>query len=124
MVVEDIPCAGLPKEVKVEDTPYEEQKAICLKKIKELNEKKSSTTFYIYNQPDAKLIKELEDKKYYVRYSLNYDKGEYKCLITITNPSFIKEGENEFEQIFEELGGSFGIDKDSITKLINTFCQK
>jgi hypothetical protein len=119
MADDEIPCADFKEEPKeeVKLTPYEEQKKLCLKEIKKLNEFKSSVSFVFYQNPDDKLIKELEEKKYHVKYNLYYDK-KYTCSMTITNPKFVKEGDNNVNEMIKDFSVSLGGDGE---KLIGAF---
>ena len=90
---------------------YEIQKTSCLEKIKDmLKESKPSCLLNFNNPLESKLLFELEEKGYIIKFTLTYNKS-YNCKLTIVNPnvkqtnpeeeltnlisSFLKTGNND-----------------------------
>jgi len=90
---------------------YEIQKTSCLEKIKDMLKESKPCCLLNFNNPlESKLLFELEEKGYIIKFTLTYNKS-YNCKLTIVNPnvkqtnpeeeltnlisSFLKTGNND-----------------------------
>lgn len=119
--MEDIPSAmtsvmtSVMATVNSTQSTYEKQKSLCLEKIKDMLKESKAKCFLEFKNPiETKLLKELEEKGYIIKFTLSYDKV-YNCKLTILNPN-IKQ--NSPEEELTELISSFlnGGNNDNLSK--------
>ena len=135
--MEDIPYANeapsVEKEKQEEELSlYEKQKRECLKEMKKLSKDRASVSLTFFENFDNKLLADLEEKGFVVKFKLNYDQEKpkrYLCRVKIINPKFLKESGDfncEFIDSLEENLRNFGFttsegETENLKKIFNQF---
>lgn len=139
MTLKDIPRAEdcvqstIPSSVSLNDS-YEKQKIDCLEAIHSINKDKPSVAVNLTSVPDGKLVSELEEKGFLVKYKLTYDAEKtpkLNCRLRIINPKLLTSSVqiDELMDNISENMKSFGFGQvkegeDAIEKLFSQFMTK
>lgn len=118
---EEIPFAEDISKTEEPQDNYEFQKKECLREMKNLSQVRPGVFVCFKQQPEEKLIKEIEEKGFVVKYTLTYDKG-YNCRMRIINPKLTTNTTNEFVVNLEKLEEGFkNLNGDGLEKLVASF---
>lgn len=94
MASNEIPRAEdlVTEKISEDKTDYSSQKKVCLEAMSKISKDKPSVAINLNHIPDVKLVKELEEKGFLVKYKLSYESDKNPnivCRMRIINPKLL-----------------------------------
>lgn len=133
----DIPYADQGSEAEKESPQeslslYEKQKSECLREMKKLSKDRASVSLTFSDKMEDKLVADLEEKGFVIKYKLNYDQDKptrYMTRLKIINPKFLKSSSDfncDFIDNLEDNLRNFGFtvndsETENLKKMFNQF---